>query len=211
LLDLNSRATVVQDAARGIPEAMLTEYESAQRAIERALRDSGKDIRSAIERAESVSRKAAEAYEAQRNALSFRKPTSEEVISRLIGYQRPQVCGVRDFVLPFIRGHADPAFDTESPITTVRQGIIGWGDHSDSPPQIVNTGSGNGQMINGNLDLYWRACLRSPSFPSERATEAVRKDSDGAGCVNSSLHHSPGERFVRRRLSVRRRRRASVS
>jgi len=36
LRDLNSRATAVQDAARGIPEAMLTEYETVQRPIARA-------------------------------------------------------------------------------------------------------------------------------------------------------------------------------
>jgi|SRR5262245_16999643 len=57
LRDLNSRATAVQDAARGIPEAMLTEYETVQRPIARALRDSGKDIRNVIEHAESVSKK----------------------------------------------------------------------------------------------------------------------------------------------------------
>lgn len=57
----------------------------------------------------------------------------------LVGYPRPQACGVRDFVLPFIRGQADSAFGAESPITAVRQGIVGWGRHSNPPPRIVNT------------------------------------------------------------------------
>jgi hypothetical protein len=158
LHDLNRRATAVQDAARGVPEALLTEYETAQRTIERALRDSSKDVREAVERAQAVSGKLAEADDEQREAFAFRKPTTEEIIAILTGRRPPDlcVCGVRDFTLPFIRGEADAAFGTESPVTTVRRGIVGWDDHSNPPPRIANIGTGNGRTINGNLDLYWR-------------------------------------------------------
>ncbi len=159
LRNLNRRATAVQDAARGIPEQLLTEYEEAQRAIERALRNSSADIRKAIDGAETVSGKLLESDEEQRKAFAFHKPTSEEIISVLAGYPPSEVCGVRDFVLPFIRGQADQEFGTESPITTVRQGIVGWGDQSNPPPRMVNTGSESGQTLNGNLDLYWRVTI----------------------------------------------------
>ncbi len=159
LRDLNRRATVVQDAARGIPEALLTEYETAQRTIERALRDSNDNIRNAIARAETVSAKVENAYESQRKAFAFRKPTTEELTAILVGYPHLKVCGVRDFVLPFSRGQADAAFATELAVTAVTQGIVGWGDQSNPPPRIVNAGSGDGQTINGNLDLYWRASV----------------------------------------------------
>jgi hypothetical protein len=155
-VELERQVSQVQDAARGIPESFFTEYQAAQRAVDRAIQDSDKEVLKAVNETRKIRRKFEDSFDIKGKPVASNKPTSDEITSVLFGYSPYQFCGPRDFVLPFISGTADSDFNTESHVYDVSQGLVGWGDHSNQHPRIVNTGNGDGQVISGNLDLYWR-------------------------------------------------------
>lgn len=155
--DFQQRMIGIQDLARGLPEERVTEIETAARSIEKAFLESSPSVKKAIESAQETQDKAISDIE-EIDRTYYRYRTEGEKIKGVLTTAAAKVCVCtpRNFVLPFINGVADPSFGTESPITNVEQGIVGWGDHSNPPPKISNTGSGNGQTINGNLNLCWR-------------------------------------------------------
>lgn len=160
----DASCAAAQDAARGVPAALLTEYETRQRAMERALREEIPALRTALEDARAVQKQMEAAHTEPERAVT-RAPTATELAAGIPEYAGPTgpvvpiFCGVRSFELPYVGGHADPEFGTELGANQVVQGLVGWGDHSNPPPAMVNSGSGNGQLINGNLDLYWEATV----------------------------------------------------
>lgn len=155
-VQLERKMTQVQDAARGIPESHFIEYQAAQRAVDRAIQNSSKEIQQAVRGIGEIRRKFEGAFETTEKQVASQKPTGEKLASVLYGGAPLDLCGSRNFELPFIHGTADEDFNTESPVTEVMSGIVGWGDHSNPHPRIVNMGEGDG-IITGNLDLYWRA------------------------------------------------------
>jgi hypothetical protein len=156
--EFDKRMRAARDLARGIPESHITEIEAAARQAERALLSGNEAFRKAAE----VQLRLQKAANAENEKLArksiFPRPLATDIAKQLAG--RFQVkcdcaCCVRDFELLFAHGVADAVFQTQTSVTTVQHGLVGWSDFAPPQPHIANTGSSDGQWINGNLDLYW--------------------------------------------------------
>lgn len=174
----DQRIRAARDAARGIPEAHITEVESAARRVEKALLGSNDALRRAAEEQWKLHDAANAENEKYVLTPVSPQPLPSDIAQSLAGRFGTKCnceCTVRDFVLPFLGGRADPDFHTQPGVTTVQQGIVGWGDFAPPQPHLANTGAGSGQLINGNLDLYWSKPVPHDGIfalnPSQRRSE----------------------------------------
>lgn len=158
--EFEQRMTAAQDIQRGIPSSQITEVEAAQRRIGKALVAKDNALAKAVKAATKADKASSDLIEKLGPQNVAIAPLHESIKDILEQYNKCSCdCCIRDFELPFVNSAASPNFATESPVNYVAQGIVGWRVHSNPPPKMTNTGSGNGQIINGNLDLYWQTTV----------------------------------------------------
>jgi hypothetical protein len=170
LKKFEARMGAVEDWKRGIPLAQITRAESTARRLHKESLEKTTDAKRTMELALSLRKEiektqadlippalkgiTAECLFGEPATFSLREATLSETLRDLIR-GGSWVVQARNFTLPF-EGGSSFGFDVDPTwIDGIHNGMAGWGEFSARPPRIVNTGSGDGMNMDGNLDLTW--------------------------------------------------------